>query len=199
MSKKLRVNEVIYIAPGISGMLDENGDPIVFDERKKVSLDPRNIDDKIKIYKRQVKEWFLKPAARFLRGNNNGFVVLMICMSYLEGIEQYRRGQNTDNGGSRAFFVSALENIYPGRYNRYNLEELYREARCGLFHNGMVRGKIIMNSEFTEPLDFPDPTTIKVSPKKLLADINNDFAQFLVSIKTDRQIRSNFDRMFSNI
>lgn len=198
MSKKLR-REPIYIAPEISGWLDENNNPQVIDERNGNALDPRNVNDKIIIYERQVNDWFLSPASVLInhKNRNKGFIVLMICLSYLEGVEQYKRGQNS-NGNSRAFFVSAIERVYPNKYPNHQLEDFYKEARCGLFHNGMVRGKIIINNRFLESLEF-DGGDIKVNPKKLLEDIKTDFRNYIQELKTNQQSQTRFNRMYTNI
>lgn len=198
MSKKLR-RDPIYIAPEIIGWLDEEDNPVVFDEKNNQQLNPRNIDDKIIIYERQVKSWFLSPASNFIkyRNKNKGFIVLMICLSYLEGVEQYRQGIPS-HGNSRNFFVAALERMYPGVHTQHNLREFYSQARCGLFHSGMVQGKIIMNSRFHSSLEF-DGLDIKVSPKKLLADIENDFNEYLRELRTIPDVREKFDEMYSNI
>lgn len=198
MPKKLRQDSKIYIAPQILGWLDSNYDPVVQDERTDRRLDPRNIDDKILIYERQVNDWFLEPATSLTNEWNNGFIVLMICMSYLEGVEQYIRGESSNNN-SREFFTSAISRIYPNKYSPYHLEEFYREARCGMFHTGMVRGKIIISYSFNESIEFEDSSTITVNPQKLLEDIKSDFKAFIVKLKTDSNSRSKFDRMYSNI
>jgi len=198
MPKKLRQDSKIYIAPQILGWLDSNYDPVVQDERTDRSLDPRNIDDKILIYERQVNDWFLEPATNLTNEWNNGFIVLMICMSYLEGVEQYIRGESSNNN-SREFFTSAISRIYPNKYSPCDLEEFYREARCGLFHTGMVRGKIIISYSFNESIEFEDSSTINVNPQKLLEDIKSDFQAFIVKLKKDSNSRSKFDRMYSNI
>lgn len=198
MSKKLRRDQKIYIAPEIIGWLDKNYNPVVKDERSGKNLDPTNVNDKIIVYERQVKDWFLKPATRYIKGKNNGFIVLMICMSYLEGVEQYKSGSYS-NGQSRHFFTNAIERIYPQKYSRHDLNELYDEARCGLFHNGMVKGKIIISYSFNEPLEFEDTYTINVNPEKFLEDIKKDFKRFIDELKRNTKSRANFDRMYSNI
>ena len=198
MSKKLRRGSKLYIAPDILGWLDDNDMPVVEDERSGRRLDQRDIDDKIIIYERQVSDWFLTPATRCTTSWNNGFIVLMICMSYLEGVEQYKSGQSSNNN-SRQFFKNSIHRIYPNKYANHNLDELYNEARCGLFHDGMVRGKIIYNYSFDDPLEFENFNTIKVNPKKLLEDIKADFKGFIDKLKNDQQSRTNFDRMYSNL
>jgi hypothetical protein len=198
MSKKLRI-EPINIAPEIMGWLDENNHPIVIDQRNNIHLDPNLIDDKIIIYKRQVNDWFLEPASNLARyrNKNNGFIVLMICCSYLEGVEQYRQGL-LSNGRSRSFFVSAMQRMYPNKYNNPDLDAFYDEARCGLFHNGMVRGRIIIRNSYTESLEFTG-SDIKISPTKFLVDVKNDFQSYLQDLQSNQQLRDNFDRMFSNM
>jgi hypothetical protein len=198
MSKKLR-KEPINIASDIVGWLDENNNPHVFDERSGRRLDARNIDHKITIYERQVKDWFLIPATNLTKykNKNKGFIVLMICLSYLEGIEQYRKGQNS-NGQSKFFFVSVMERIYPNKFQNHELEDFYSEARCGLFHNGMVRGRIIINNEFQKSIEFVE-SNIKISPSKFLKDIKEDFENYLQELRTNEESRNTFDKMYSNI
>lgn len=198
MSKKLRT-EPLYIAPEIMGWIDENGNPLVFDERSETELDPRNEIDKILIYERQVKDWFLVPASNLIKhkNKNKGFVVLMICLSYLEGVEQYKRGQ-TSNGNSRTFFISSMKKLYPNKFSDSQLRTFYSQARCGLFHNGMVQGKIIINNEFSESLIFIG-NDIKVSPSKLLKDIIIDFENYIQLLKTNQIARNLFTEMYSNI
>lgn len=199
MSKKLR-GEPIYIAPGILGWLDKNHSPHVIDEKTNQQLNPRNINDKITIYERQVKDWFLIPATNLIRykTKNKGFIVLMICLSYLEGVEQYRRGQNS-RGNSQRFFIFSLQRLYPNLHSENQLRDFYSQARCGLFHTGMVQGKIIINNTFTHALEFVDNYDIRVNPKKLLQDIKSDFQNYIQELRTNDESASRFDGLYSNL
>lgn len=183
MAKRLRQNRPIYIAPDIIGELNDRYEPYVFDERNGNALNARNINDKIVIYERQVFDWFLNPARNLIRyrNRNKGFIVLMICLSYIEGVEQYRQGQDS-NGQSRRFFIDSMERIYPNTYNQQDIGDLYREARCGLFHNGMVKGRIIINNNFPVSLTFNNGD-IEISPSKLLRDIRTDFQSYTKNCK----------------
>lgn len=198
MPKRLR-REPIYIAPEIIGQINDSGS-FVFDERTGEELNPNEQFDKIKIYERQVKGWFLEPAFKLARykNENKGFIVLMICLSYIEGVEEYRSGESSRNR-SQEFFRNGLKRIYPERFTDDQLNRFYTEARCGLFHNGMVRGQIIINSSFEESLSFPDEETIKVNPTKLLKDISSDFESFLRILREDNEALSLFDSRFSNL
>jgi len=197
MVKKLRDYQ-IYIAPYITGYYIEPGVPYVNDEITDENLDPNNLDDKIKIYERQVKYWFLDRANNFLRGNNNGFVILMICISYIEGIEQYRVGQSS-NGRSREFFRNSLRRILKVNTSNQVLNDFYSQVRCGLFHNGMTENKVIIRNEYPDVIDFNEPDTIKINPKLLLQAIRRDFKKYIFDLQNDvnEDLRNNFDNMFS--
>lgn len=197
MSKKLR-RQPINIAPEISGWIDEDQNPHVFDSRENNVLDPRNVEHKIIIYERQVRDWFLNKAKRLTKTNNNGFIVLMICLSYLEGIEQYRRGLSS-NGQSRQYFIDSVNRIYPNQFTEAKLGELYSEARCGLFHNGMIRGKIIISYTYDTAIEFLDDRNIKINPKTFLADITSDFQFYLAEIRSPGELRKRFNSMFNNL
>lgn len=201
MAKRLRKNRPIYIAPDILGFLDDRYNPYVIDERNNVHLNPRDIDDKIIIYERQVIDWFLKPAQNLIRyrNRNKGFIALMICLSYIEGVEQYRQGRHS-NGQSRIFFIDSMNRIYPNRFSQQDLGDLYREARCGLFHNGMVQGRIIINNSFPNSLNFNNGD-VEISPLKFLRDIRSDFQNYIQDLRNpnNTQLRNNFNSMFSNL
>lgn len=200
MPKRIRRDYPIYIAPDITGFYDNVGNAKALDERTKTELNPNNIDDKIYIYERQVKNWFLNNATRLVKGKNNGFLVLMICLSYIEGVEQYIQG-SISNGRSKEFFRYSMHRIYPLKFQDDQLNSLYSEARCGLFHNGMVSGKILISQTYKNSVNIPDGDTIQINPQKFLSDIKKDFNVYLAILRDNNNHlqRDRFDQMFSNI
>ena len=199
MSKQLR-NYPIYIAPQIRGHIQENGEPVVFDERTNQNLNPNNIDDKIFIYERQVKEWFLNRASRFLRGDKNGFIVLMISISYIEGVQQYINGQTSHNN-SGLFFRQGIRRIFQLNECDDVLNDFYAQVRCGLFHSGMTQGKVIISKEYEQVIDFSEEDSIKINPKLFLKAINIDFNRYISLLRSsaNNDARTHFNRMFSNL
>ena len=197
MPKKLR-EYPIYIAPEIQGVLI-NGTPDVDDERTKSKLYVNNIDDKITIYERQVKEWFLKRASRISSSDKNGFVILMIAISYIEGVEQYRIGKSS-NGCSKKYFRNGLRRIFDlDSIPDERLNDFYSQARCGLFHNGMTGGQIIINQDFPKAINFSElEIIIKINPKKFLKQIQLDFDKYLKELKKsgDNDLKTNFNTMY---
>ena len=207
MSKQIQRNEEIYLAPGILGKY-ESDIPVAIDERNNNErLDPRNINHKIIIYEREVKEWFLNPSSNLLEQNSfyNSFIVLMVCMSYIEGVEQYKTGVES-NRRSKDCFADSIKRLYPGKYQDKDINKLYAKSRCGLFHNGMVKGGVVFNNSYQEVIEFENNgEVIKVNPTILLADIKRDFEAYIIELKSStsevnervRVLRENFDRMFS--
>ena len=208
MPKQIQRDEEIYLAPGILGKYI-NGTPVAIDERNEdTHLDPNNIDDKITIYEREVQEWFLSPATMLLNESsfNNSFVVLMVCMSYIEGVEQYKTGVDS-NRRSKECFVDSINRLYPDQFRERDVSKLYSKSRCGLFHNGMVKGGVVFSSQYSDVIEFQNNgETIKINPTLLLDDIKNDFSSYIVELKSTETteenshsavLRENFTRIFS--
>lgn len=196
MPKRIR-RQPLYIAPRILGYYNAADQPVAMDEDTDTLLNPNLLNDKIKIYVRQVKGWFLDRASAFIGMQDSNFIVLMICISYLEGVEQYRQGRNSDNNSKR-FFRTSLNRLFPSsNFTDDNLNELYSQARRGLFHNGMVGGKIILNTSFNQAISFPNVNDIKINPRLLLDAIIADFDSYIVELHNDQLLRTNFNQMFS--
>ncbi len=198
MPKRIR-RQPIYIAPRILGFYNDDDKAVARDEDTDTLLNPNNLNDKIKIYERQVKGWFLDRASALITTPDSNFIVLMICISYLEGVEQYRTGLSSDRQ-SRPFFRNSINRIFPAHnYTVHNLDVLYSEARCGLFHNGMVNGKIILSNDPVDAITFQDIDNILINPRLLLDAIIIDFNSYLTDLMNDQALRANFNNMFSNL
>ncbi|MDE1516013.1 hypothetical protein PUN32_13490 [Vibrio sp. dsl-7] len=204
MSKQLLMGQEILVAPRMRGGYN-NGVPFVQDEENDVQLDPTLFSDKVSIYEREVTGWFLNPAKSLVENDsfNNAFLVIMVCMSYIEGVEQYKTGQSS-NRNSSAFFFSSMNKIYPNQYSNDELSNLYNKTRCGLFHNGMIKSGVIFSNEFDRSLLFDDNGgKIFINQEKLLNDLIQDFSSYIELLKSDvnsedvQRLKSNFDTMFT--
>lgn len=207
MSKPISENETYYIALGILGFY-KDGIPVALDESSDQELDPRNVSDKIKIYEREVSRWFLDKAEAILQEHPTqyGFVVLMICISYFEGVEQYKTGVSSHQK-SGDFFANSVKRLYGDKFKKDEIEFLYSSTRCGLFHNGMVRGKIILGYDFPDSIKIDEIKNSRkkgkkfacyINTRKMLGDIQEDFHAFLDELRDENNkvLRENFDRMF---
>lgn len=203
MAKHVQPGEDIRIAPGITGKRENEGELIIIDDwnRDREQLYPKdNIEHKIRIFKRQVKEWFLERASSLLSDEDNGFVTLMIATSYIEGIEQYRQGKSSD-GNSKAFFKESVKRIF-GIQSCFDsrLDDLYKDLRCELFHNGMTGPYIRIHSmTIDKPIDFSDDKIININQRLFLEKVEKDFEQYITDLKdtTKEELRNNFNKLYT--
>ncbi|WMC93216.1 hypothetical protein [Kineothrix sp. MB12-C1] len=199
MSKSLS-NAPLYVAPYIYAhsptcVVDEqNGDKQLY---------PLTTNNKILIYEREVNGWFLDVASELIDKDmnnntiNNGFVALMILFSYIEGVQQYKMGMSS-NRHSEQFFCDGFKEIFTDIDTEDNLiKNLYRNARCGLFHNGMVGNQILIDYKFDLAINFND--TIKINPLLFLNAIQLDFNRYITLLKDEnnQEIRKKFIAIFS--
>ncbi len=197
MPKRIR-DYPIYLAPSISGVLKQGMGAEVIDERTGRNLNYLDLQDKIFIYERQVSEWFLNNGALIVDKTEYGFVVLMICMSYIEGIEYYRNNSFSTNR-SRESFVNSLKRIFgDDKFSQDNLNKLYKHVRCSLFHTGMSDGQLIISNHYDEAISFLEDDTILINPKLLLRELTDDFNNYLSELRDTQNtdLRRSFNSKF---
>lgn len=200
MAKHVHPGEDIHIAPGITGKRDDSGRLVIKVDSSGERLYPnKNIEDKIKIFERQVNGWFLERASTLLEGEDNGFVILMIATAYIEGMEQYRQGKSSNNR-SRSFFKKGIKRLFEVDSCDYKrLDGFYSELRCGLFHNGMTGPNIRIYSDYDKPIDFSDSNIIKINQKLFLEKVKEDFGKYLTDLRdtTKTALKDNFDKRYT--
>jgi len=193
----------IYVAPRMLGKYVE-GSPIVLDERNGNTIDPYQLNGKIIIYQRQVEGWFLEPADRLLKQMDTqaSFVVLSICLSYLEAVQQHKEGEPSRNN-NKAFFLRAFQDVFSSSEMEDEFADLlYIEGRCGLFHDGMTRGKMVYDMELDKAfkvINNGSQDTIYFHPKYCLEGVKAHFADYIGKLKNEEEVtlRSNFGSMFT--
>ena len=197
MAKDVQRGENIHIAPGITGKRNNSGKLFIIDDSTGEQLYPeRSIGDKIKIFERQVNGWFLEKASGLRGDEDEGFVILMIATSYIEGIEQYRRGELSINQSS-AFFKEGIKRIFEIDSDD-KLRILHKELRCGLFHSGMTGPTIRIHSSYTKTVNFLGNNVIQINQIKFLEKVKEDFEQYLKDLKNENktELRNNFNKMY---
>lgn len=198
MPKRLR-NEPIYLAPDILAWRDSDHRPRIIDERTERRLDHNSIDDKIFIYERQVREWFIDRANGLIQDKKYNFVVLMIAVAYIEGIEQYRRGESSERQ-SKKFFRYGIRRIFGvGESDWWKIDDLYTHLRCGLFHNGMSGDAVVLNRSLGCAIRVSERGTIDINPELFLNKVVDDFASYLEELRdvNNTVVRTNFNMMFN--
>ena len=200
MAKNPQLGEDIHIAPGITGKRNGNGELVItVDSTQKRLYPDKHIEDKIYIFEKQVKGWFLDRASKLGEQEDDGFVILMIATAYIEEIEQYRTGQSSE-GNSCSFFTDGIKRIFDidSRYDE-RISNLYKELRCGLFHNGMTGPYIRIHSTiYKKPIDFTDGIIIKINQKLFLEKVKEDFEEYLIELRGTEhsELINNFNSMY---
>lgn len=102
-------------------------------------------DAKVDVYEDRVLYWFLDIAkSHVANGTAPGdYVALAIAIAYIEGVEQYRRGQMTPQHKSGEWFKSGVRRIFP-KASAEAVNRLWSAVRNGLFHNGFTTGPTLL-------------------------------------------------------
>src|SRR5438105_4286990 len=66
----------------------------------------------VDVFEDQVNGWVLAFAKRLTDEEHSGIAVTMLCTSYFEWIESFRRGKDS-RGRSEEFFKSTFERLFP--------------------------------------------------------------------------------------
>jgi hypothetical protein len=194
---------------------------IIFDSKDNLELPKDDIQTSVLIYEDRVKGYFFDQARELLgssslnnedSGRFSAYTVLMIAISQIEGVQQYREGESSApdrNRGipprSREFFVRGMTRIFNiESKDKGRLEDLYTAARCGLFHDGFTKGLVYLaldfdNPKYQEALKIErweynsDKIRFGINSKLFLAEVERDFDQYIINLKD--QSNSGFDNL----
>ena len=158
----------------------------------------RDLDGKILVYEDRIKGWFLNFAKMLSKEHDAGFIVLMICTSYLEGNQQFREGK-ISKGSSSKMLINSLKRIF-GVEENPALTLFIEEVRHGLFHDGMTRKNVEINSSTTQPFFISeDKKRILINPRLFLFIIEDDFENYISLLKDskNKKERENFEKCWN--
>jgi len=157
----------------------------------------KNIETMILIYEDRVRGWFLDFAREWVKEKNSEFLVLMICVNYLEGNQQFREGK-ASKGESTKMLKKALNRIFPETQEKI-IDYLLDKVRHGLFHDGMTKKGILLRYGLSIPF-FSFTTTegewIELDPSLFLNRIEIDFESYIQILKNknNKKERELFDK-----
>ncbi|MCX6817738.1 MAG: hypothetical protein NTU57_02680, partial [Candidatus Aenigmarchaeota archaeon] len=105
-------------------------------------------------------------------------------------------GSSSDRD-SKAFFRRGMKRIFnldnvPDRF----IDDFYKQVRCGLFHDGMTRKKVILSGSFVDAIKI-EIDSISINTHKFLDKIKDDLANYLSDLRNDKNPeKDNFERVF---
>jgi hypothetical protein len=202
---------------------------IIFDSKENQELPKDDIQTSVLIYEDRVKGYFFDQARKLLglpSLNNedsdrfSAYTVLMIALSQIEGMQQYREGESSDRDKSKGITSRSKESFNRGMTRIFNLggeniedlEKLYSVARCGLFHDGFTKGLVYLaldfdNSEYQEALKIEkweyntEKIRFGINPKLFLAEVEKDFDQYISDLRNSSpefdKLREKFNKLWT--
>jgi hypothetical protein len=182
-------------------------------------LQSGDIEDKIDVFVDQMNGWLIAHAHAlasddYPNSQHTGFAILSLIGSYFEAIASFLTGESSE-GKSTQFFGIGFRAVFPEFESQVvargfadvdaELKRLsdayYREVRCGLFHEAMVRaGTVIVKGTGLTLQVAEEPSskklTFEIEPFQLLRRVQKHFDDYITNLRrpTEVQLRTNFER-----
>ena len=158
-----------------------------------------NIETKILVYEDRAKGWFLDFAKKLATEENSEFIVLMICMNYLEGNQQFREGKSSKESSTKTL-KRALERIFPDT-EESNLDYFIDKVRHGLFHDGMTKRGALLRYGLNVPFftfNMNGEDWMEIEPALFLKRLEEDLEDYikLLKNKNNKTERTNFEEHY---
>jgi hypothetical protein len=174
-----------------------NDGPFLSPNYRQDQVDLTKLADRILVYEDQIRGWYLEPAKALLLVPNSAFAVLHILMGYFEHHAIYLKGvSSTDR--SKEFFRIGFISVFPRAnhsdppgidakaVSKWLADVMYSDARCGLFHEWMVRGWIAVTDKLELIRAFGRPghiTGVVINVDKFFAMIETHFTRYVDDLK----------------
>lgn len=206
------IKKIIFLSPnyGINSETKDKYSKLSKDNPPEIlEVFDKNIDGRIRIYEDRIKGWSLNFARKLINERDAGFIILLICISYLEGNQQIREGKKSEIGETGKFIKNALERIFKldkekmtedqRKLLNKGIDSIIKEVRNGLFHDGFTRKGV----ELCEDPDIlgslsihPKDDRIIIKPSLFLKRIEKDFEEHINVLKNkdNKTERENFEK-----
>jgi hypothetical protein len=166
-------------------------------------LERASFDDLVEIFEDRMTGWLIEPAKHLISQQHAGFAILAIVLSYFEPIGQALEGSRT-RGGSRKLFSKGLCAVFPdlaaGESDAV-IGELYEQLRCGIFHDGLTREKVVISpaSSYAFVVEKNDDDSLKyvtVTPFNLMHHLEVHLKQYVLQLRdpANVELRQNFQK-----
>ena len=177
------------------------------------------LEDWIDVFEDRIVNWTLRQARSLLNVPNGDYAIIQLLMPYFEGISIYLKGK--DSGGqSKVFFKEGFISVFLPREPKKELLEriakiLYEDARCGFFHDNMIRSKILIilnSSKYSGPLNISLPKkpngeidfngeikSIIINAEMFLNEVKEHFEKYIQRLrnKNNHELREKFKKAWT--
>lgn len=177
------------------------------------------LEDKIDVFEDQTNGWILDHAQALVSPkydgrDHSGLAVLILVLPYFESIASFLRGESSEHR-SGEFFGAGLQEVFPAF--RASAEDersrdaaailnrlpssFYAQLRCGLFHESIIRNKVVVRKQDAPAivaidLDTHEIRAIYIDPVLFLAKVRGHFQRYIAQLRDEKQteLRANFAR-----
>jgi hypothetical protein len=172
---KLRRENMVYVSE--KHQYDSSREIIIY--ANGVEKCYNDIDVKIDIYQARTEGWFFDVAKQMIKhGMSPGdYIAIMVSLSYLEGVQDFREGSETPQGKSGDWFKKSAKRVFHNQTDEV-IDRLWKETRCGLFHAGFTNGKVYLSHEKSEAIK-QDGELIFINPKIFLDSVADDYRKYI--------------------
>jgi len=179
------------------------------------------VDDKIDVFEDWMDGWLLRHAHAltdevYVFRKDAGFAVLMLTTAYFEPIESYHTGRSSERH-SKEFFRKGFLRVFSDlpetlRQHGYPAadglaadiaDEMYSHLRCGLFHEGGTKHKLLIREDnatlgFMLEKTTGDVGSIVVDPRRFLTDVQSHLRAYVAQLRDPSQVdpRQRFEAFF---
>lgn len=180
---------------------------------------PIAIEKKIDIFYHQAWGWQLHVADLIANGGHplegearvqpvrhSGFAILQICLSYFETIGKYQAPADGKRKGDNEYFKAGTLTVFPSiqnapsRVRKKLLDVLWKDVRCGLYHNSRTRRGVGLGqpSNGAAIAYYPDAQVLMISPERLPQALKCHLARYRTELldPINAEARQNFERQF---
>jgi len=169
---------------------------------------------KVDVYEDRVRTWFLDWAANLVHSDRvddgvspGDYVALSVALAYIEGVEQYRRGEEPNpnrKGEAGNWFRASARRIFPAA-SKKAIDMLWKSTRCGLFHCGFTKDRVyVSHSLYSQALEFTGDGELHIDPARFVQLVLEDFDAYVHELRANhsgkfaKQFRKLWDKRFQN-
>jgi len=161
-------------------------------------LSPGELADRIDVYEDRVRGWLLDCGHILNKHEHAGFGVLQAGLAYFEGFAVFSRGEDSRDK-SRVFFKEGFEAVFPHicflptSVRDEFIDVMYYDGRCGLFHLGMARRRILLSDGdpvFRVHIDQADQSiaAILVDRYGFMRQIDEHLSSYVARLRDPSQV-----------
>jgi hypothetical protein len=159
-------------------------------------FDDPTCDDLIDVFEDRIRNWVIEPAKRLMSDDIYQVAGFSVVLTYFEGTWAYVQGQDSEHK-SRSFFVDAFVDVFrPSGLSEDVLrgvaDVLYRDARCGFFHDAVFRDRIYFKrldkGEFYVTKSKKGIESIVIDSQRFCNAVERHFAQLIAVLRNPSSI-----------